>query len=97
MYERMIGRICLRLTGNSQGRHWFMSLATGAQITCHRWTPLQMPSEVIQHVSHIGKEQGMLDTLTFTDRHGNEIKDQLHDMDPKMMSLISHLTMPPLS
>ena len=33
MYERTLGAICLGPNGNAQGGHWFMSLATGAQIT----------------------------------------------------------------
>ena len=81
MYERTIGGICLRPTGNNQGRHWFMSYATGAWITHHRWTPLLMPREVIQCVNHIGQEQGMPDTLTFADHHGNELEDQLEDIN----------------
>ena len=70
MYEWSVRGICL---GSNQGGHWLMSLATGAWITHHRWTPLLMPSEVIQHANHIGQEQGMPDTLTFADCHGNEL------------------------
>ena len=81
MYERTIGGICLRPTGNNQGRHWFMSYDTGAWITHHRWTPLLMPREVIQCVNHIGQEQGMPDTLAFADHHGNELEDQLEDIN----------------
>ena len=42
MYKRTIRGICVGPRGNNQGGHWFMSLATGAQITHHRWTPLPM-------------------------------------------------------
>ena len=65
MHERTGGGTCLGPTGSNQGGHWFMSFATGSQITCHRWMPPPMPSEVIQCVTHIGKEQRMPDSLTF--------------------------------
>ena len=41
--------------GNAEGGHWFMSLATGAQITQHQWTSLPMLTVVIQCVTHIGQ------------------------------------------
>ena len=58
-----------------------MSLGTGARITQHRWTLLPMPTEVIQHVTQLGHEEGMPDTLTFTDCHWSEIEDHLDEGD----------------
>ena len=36
-----------------------------------------MPSEVIQRVTEMGRQQGMTATLTFADRHGRELEDRL--------------------
>ena len=60
-----------------------MSLATGASITDPRWTSLPMPREVIQHVNHIDQEKGRPDTLTFAHCNGNELEDQLEDINDK--------------
>jgi hypothetical protein len=54
MTDRTLGMICLGLTGNEHGTHWFMCVASGARITRTQWTPLPMPKEVIQRVSKIG-------------------------------------------
>jgi hypothetical protein len=67
MTDRTVCAICLGPTGNECGTHWFMCVASGAQITCTRWTPLPMPKEVIQRVSEIGRLQGAPTTLTFGD------------------------------
>ena len=40
-----------------------------------------MPSEVIQCITHIGQEQGMPDSLTFAEQHGNEIEAHIHDIN----------------
>ena len=59
MKERTVGAICLGPTGNREGSHWFMNLATGARIRRSRWTPLPMPTEVKHRVSQLGRAQGM--------------------------------------
>ena len=69
----------------------------GAQITCDRWTPLPMPSEVIQCINHIGQEQGMPDTLTFADCHGNEIEDDIEDIEHEDDESYQPQTMPPMN
>ena len=79
MNERAVGGICLGPTGNNQGTHYFISLATGERINGTHWTPLPMPEEVIQRIEYFGKKQGFPKTLTFADRHGNEIKDSLDE------------------
>ena len=77
MTDRTVGAICLGPNGNSQGGHYFMCLTTGARITRDRWTDLPMPREVIHRVSEMGRQQGMPMTLTFADRHGQELEDRL--------------------
>ena len=55
-----------------------------------------MPSEVIQCIAHIRKEQGMPDSLTFADHHGNEIKVHIPDTnheDDKSYQLPDDATM----
>ena len=80
MTDRTLGAICLGPYGNAQGGHYFMCLSTGARITRDRWTDLPMPREVIHRVSDMGRQQGMLTTLTFADRHGRELEDRLVDI-----------------
>ena len=81
MMERTIGAICLGPTSNQQGSHWFLSLSTGARIVRHRWTRLPLPREAIIRVNDFGWMQGMPLTLTFADRHGHELEDQLVEID----------------
>eukprot|EP00980_Cylindrotheca_fusiformis_P017025 scaffold5210_cov106-Cylindrotheca_fusiformis.AAC.2 len=83
MRERTTGAICLGPTGNAQGGHWFMSLATGARISRHHWTELPMPAEAIQRVSQLGCAQNMPPTLTFADRHGHEMPQAVDDIHPE--------------
>ena len=54
-----------------------MCLSTSARITRDRWTDLPMPREVIHRVTEMGRQQGMPTTLTFADRHGQELEDRL--------------------
>ena len=82
MSDRTVGAICLGPTGNIQGGHYFMSLATGERIIRHRWTPLPMPREVIDRVSNFGHRQHMPLTLTFADRHGHILKENFDDFHP---------------
>ncbi|KAG7356172.1 enoyl-CoA hydratase [Nitzschia inconspicua] len=80
MRERTAGAICLGPTGNAQGTHFFMSLATGSLIRRTRWTRLPMPIEVIHRVNQLGRAQNMPQNLAFGDRHGLEIGDDLDDI-----------------
>jgi len=77
--HRTLGAICLGPTGNAQGGHFFMSLTSGDRIIRHRWTSLPMPRDAITRVSQIGRQQRMPSTLTFSNRHGQEIADRLAD------------------
>lgn len=81
MQPHTIGAIGLGLTGNAQGSHYFMSLGTGKLIRCIHWSPLPMPQEAITNVSNLGRRQGMPTTMTFADRHGDEIHDDADDVD----------------
>ena len=83
-----MGAVCLGPTGNNHGRHWFMSLTSGAQISHHHWTKLPMPCEAINCVIAIGRSQHKPDTVTYSIRHGAEIEDNLDDvMDNGTMGL----------
>ena len=80
MIPQTMGAVCLGPTGNHQGRHWFMSLTSSAQISHHHWTELPMPHEAIDHATAIGRSQHMPDTVTYSNRHGAEIEDNLDDV-----------------
>ena len=67
MYERTVGAICMGPTGNQQGGHYFMSLATGERLVRSRWTPLPMPREAQTRVKYFGSKQKMPKSLTFGD------------------------------
>ena len=79
MNERTVGGICLGPTGNNQGTHYFISLASGKRIHGTDWIEMPMPTDVIERINQFGKEQGFPKTLTFADRHGNEIMDTLEE------------------
>ena len=80
MYERTVGALCFGPTGNQQGGHYFMSLATRERLVHSRWTPLPMPREAQSRVNRLGNKQKMPKTLTFGDRHGREIQDTLDEV-----------------
>jgi hypothetical protein len=81
MRPRTIGAICLGPTGNEQGGHYFMSLATGRRLLRNRWTELPMPHDAIERVNEMGRRQKMPKTLTFADRFGFELPDAEDDVD----------------
>ena len=73
MNERTLSCICLGPTGNVQGGHWFMSLASGDKLIRYRWTELPMPSESIDRVNAIACRQQMPSNITYANREGVEI------------------------
>jgi hypothetical protein len=81
MQARTIGAICLGPSGNEQGGHYFMSLATGECIIRHRWTPLPLPADAATRVSDLGRQQAMPRNLTFADRFGSLVPGTLDDLD----------------
>jgi hypothetical protein len=86
MEARTTGAICLGPSGNDQGGHYFMSLATGQRLHRHRWTALPLPDDARTRVSNIGREQGMPSSLTFADRFGTLIPDTLNDIDDRSLA-----------
>ena len=72
---RTIGAITLGPTGNLQGGYKILNLQTGKKITRRNWTHLPMPTEVIERVNQLGKEQNQPTLLTFQERHGNSTMD----------------------
>jgi hypothetical protein len=67
MRPRTTGAICLGPTGNAQGTHFFLSLATGRLLRRPHWTELPTPADVVDRVSALGRAQGMPCNLSFTD------------------------------
>ena len=57
-----------------------MSLATGECLVQSRWTALPVPCEAQNRVNKFGNKQKMPKTLTFADRHGHEIQDNLEEV-----------------
>jgi hypothetical protein len=55
MHNRTTGAIATKPTGNAKGRLWFYSLATGRRLNRRRWTPLPMPSDVIETINILAK------------------------------------------
>jgi hypothetical protein len=66
MHTRTTGAIAKKPTGNEHGGHWFYSLATGRMLDHRRWTPLTMPSDVIERIDTLAKasQSGMNFTNT---------------------------------
>jgi hypothetical protein len=55
MHTRTTGAIATTPTGNTQGGHWFYSLATGRMLGRFQWNPLPMPSDVIERIKVLAK------------------------------------------
>jgi hypothetical protein len=52
---RTTGAIALTTTGNAQGGHYFLSLATGRKLSSLQWDEFPMPDGVIATVEHMAK------------------------------------------
>ena len=81
MRARTLGAICLGLSGNEQGGHYFMCLRTGRRLHQFAWTLLPMPEDAINWVTALGAQQGMPKTLTFSDRFGHELPEADNAID----------------
>ena len=57
--SRTLGAIALNPTGNANGDHYFMSLATGERLHRRSWMPLPLSDLAIARVEAIGIEEGM--------------------------------------
>ena len=55
---RSLGAIALDPTSNAQGAYNFLSLATGARISRHRWTELPIPDTAIARVDALAIRDG---------------------------------------
>ena len=56
--SRSVGAIALTATGNDSGDYYFMSLATGAWISRHRWTELPTTDNAIARVEALAANKG---------------------------------------
>lgn len=71
MASRTVGAIALRPTGNAQGGHYFLSLATGRLIVRNHWTELPAPADAIERVEKLAENKNT-NHLIFGDRHNVE-------------------------
>ena len=55
---RSLGAIVLNPTGNAQGDYYFLSLATGARISRHQYTPLPLTDVAIARVEALAYNEG---------------------------------------
>jgi hypothetical protein len=82
---RSMGAIALTPTGNSQGAYHFLSLATGARISRHRWTELPIPDTAIARVEAIALRDGQpliqASGLVIEWRPDHPIDDAEYDLD----------------
>jgi hypothetical protein len=78
MHTRTTGAIATKPTGNAHGGHCLYSLATVQMLDHRRWTPLPMPSDVIERISILTKESQA--GMTFTNMR-NELYDDNEDDD----------------
>lgn len=73
MTEQTMGCINLGPTGNAEGSHYFMSLASGKHVVRSRWTAMPMPIEVIHRVNELEKNDRSTSTIVFADQHGLDV------------------------
>ena len=65
--------MCLGLTGNLQGYYWFLSLCTGRRIKRRTFTPIPVPTRVIDCVHALADADDQNSTLVFFDHLVNPI------------------------
>ena len=56
--SRSVGAIALTATGNDSGDYFFLSLATGARISRHKWTELPITDTAIARVEALAANEG---------------------------------------
>jgi len=74
--SRKSGAIALKLSGNEQGGHNFLSLHTGKMILGNNWTVLPMPINVVEAVHRLAAASKQAGGITFMDRDGKRWKGQ---------------------
>ena len=67
--------ICLGPTGNLQGSYWFLNLHTGRRIKRRKFTPLAVPTRVIDRVHELSEADDRNPAIDFFDHLGNPIED----------------------
>merc|ERR1712214_141743 len=84
MTARSLGAIALGPSLGQSSGYYFMNLNTGKRIHRRSWTELPMPNEVIKRVEYLGKKDNQPEILIFTDKHGEELpNDLLEEEDAK--------------
>ena len=83
--------ICLGPTGNLQVSYWFLTLCTGRRIKRRTFTPLPVPTRVIDRVHALVDADNQNPTLDFFDRLGNPIPygdtpDDENDKDARYLA-----------
>lgn len=68
MQTQTIGAIACRPTGNVQGGYYFISLETGHHIIHRHWTPLPMPTGVIDQLHRMARRTKTTKRYKFTTR-----------------------------
>ena len=84
-HARTLGAIALGPTGNAQGAYHFLSLASGARLSRHRWTELPIPDTAIARVEALALQDGqpLIQTrgLVVEWRPDHPIDDSEYDAD----------------
>jgi hypothetical protein len=82
---RTVGAIALTATGNTNGDHYFMSLATGSRISRQQWTELPITDNAIARVEALAASEGQPliqeRGLVIEWRPGHVIDDDEYDRD----------------
>ena len=77
MTARSLGAIALGPSLGQSAGYYFMNLNTGKKIHRRSWTELPIPNEVIKRVEYLGKKDNQPEILIFTDKHGEELPNDL--------------------
>ena len=76
MTSRTEGGIALMSTGNLQGSVLFFSLKSKRIVTRDSWTALPMPSEVIEYLNNLAKDDDIGETEITITRNGQAVRDE---------------------
>ena len=73
MATSTVGAIATRPTGNIRGGYYFIRLDTEHRIICKNWTPLTMPSEVVDQIHRLAHRAKASKTLSFTNVRNEDL------------------------
>ena len=79
--DRTTGGISLGPSGNQRGGYYFYNLNTGRVVTRYAFTPLPIPSPVIDRVHELAAADKVPAQATFTDRLGRPFSELLEGDD----------------